>query len=141
MKRATSEADDAPSAEYVARRWRLASIRTEAGAVPMPADTRAGLTFQAAGDLLADDGINSIHSQYTANGQDVWVTPGVTTLVGYVGDDPTQLLAIAAIGRLALGSEGGSNVHARIVTDTDTMEITVDEFTLRLRLETDTQVR
>lgn len=123
------------SAEYVGRRWRLVSVATKSGVVQLPADTRAGLTFQATGDLLAHDGINAINAPYTAKGQDIWVTPGATTLVAYVGDDPAQLLAIAAIGRLTLGDESESSAVASITTDGERLEITVAEFTLRLRRE------
>jgi hypothetical protein len=111
----------------------LVSVATKSSVVQLPADTRAGLTFQATGDLLAHDGINAINAPYTAKGQDIWVRPGATTLVAYVGDDPAQLLAIAAIGRLTLGNEDRTSAVASIIADGERLEITVAEFTLRLR--------
>jgi hypothetical protein len=123
------------SAGYVGGRWRLTSVADGTSSTSIPGGVGANLEFRADGQLLANDGTNSLSARFSPTAGGFEVRDVGTTLALYGGDDPHRLAAIAGLNTVlygnAQGVTGSGPVSDRVVRATDS-QLVIEAGTLQL---------
>lgn len=96
----TSASSPSASAGYVGSSWRLTSVAEKASSVTIPADIGAQMNLLPDGQILVDDGVNTVSGRFTTTADGFEVRGFTSTTVGYGGKNPIRLAAIAAVRAL-----------------------------------------
>jgi hypothetical protein len=92
-------------------RWRIAEVRHGTAGVTVPRARGGYFAFTPAGDLVADDTVNSYAGRFTSTANGYHVTVMRVSLAGYGGHDPVTL---ALIGGTQALTETGTDVTVRL---------------------------
>ena len=113
---------------FVGFKWLVTAITRDGQQTPILSSTRpvsqVYVLFRPNGEFGANDPVNFHQGTYSLT-EDGFTTSGVLhTLVGYVGDNQTILVAMAAISAFNTGA------HAKATVTGDRLVISVGEFVL-----------
>lgn len=124
-----------PGTDYVGGSWRLTSVAEGAKTITIPADIGAQMDLLPDGQILVNDGVNTLSGRFTKSADGFEVRDVITTLVVYGGRDPHRLAAIAALDTLALGHPGQSSRARDTVLSADQTRLVVQAGAFRLTFE------
>jgi hypothetical protein len=119
--------------DYVGGSWRLVSVEQGGTSTVISADIGARMGLLPDGTILADDGVNAMSGRFTGTAAGFDVRDASTTLVGYGGNDPQRLAAIAGLQNLMFRI--GENVARDTVVSADGARLVVQAGTYRLTFE------
>jgi hypothetical protein len=91
---------------YIGITWRLTNVVHGTVSTSIPADVGAWMKLMPSGQILVSDSVNSLSGSYTVTADGFKPHNVVISAVGFIGRDPHQLAAIAALDTMATAPAG-----------------------------------